>query len=160
MPTAVIKAYQGKLAGFEQWYKSPLFPQIFIIYFFFRSPSLFLPSILPWHHLWYEICMSIFNDDSKGKSPFQHPAHLSLHCAFYINAPLFLRWSRGMTTDIGSLASGLDGHVVRLGFGRKGLPSQLFLKCTHFSIVESLAIALLNITIRLLIPFCPLPQIF
>jgi hypothetical protein len=41
--------------------------------------------------------------------------------AFCFIAPLFLGRSNGMTTDIGSLAAGLDPHVAILGIGRKGL---------------------------------------
>jgi hypothetical protein len=37
---------------------------------------------------------------------------------------LFLSRLNKMATDIGSLAAGLDGHMVRLGIGRKGLRRQ------------------------------------
>jgi hypothetical protein len=41
--------------------------------------------------------------------------------AFCLIAPFFLEWSNGMTTDIGSLAAGMDGHEFWLEIGRKGL---------------------------------------
>jgi hypothetical protein len=53
-----------------------------------------------------------------------------------------------MATDIGSLAPGMDGHVVGLGIGRKELRKtwgepRNFIRRTHFSIIDCLAIALL-----------------
>jgi hypothetical protein len=75
----------------------------------------------------------------------------SLTFAFCINAPFFQQ----MATDIGSLAPGLDEHVVKIGIGRKGLRRNgktvaiFFLGAPTFSNVESVAIALPNITIRL-----------
>ncbi|SAM06482.1 hypothetical protein [Absidia glauca] len=53
-----------------------------------------------------------------------------------------------MAADIGSLAAGLDGHELRLGIGRKGFhktwgnPRNTLSRRTHFSIVDSEAIAL------------------
>jgi hypothetical protein len=41
--------------------------------------------------------------------------------ALCIIASFILSRSKGMTTDIGSLAPELDVHVVRLEIGRKGL---------------------------------------
>jgi hypothetical protein len=62
-----------------------------------------------------------------------------------------------MTTDIGSLVAGLDVHVVRLAKDSKNkVRSQIFSRRTHFSIVDSLAVALLNITTRLPDPLGPL----
>jgi hypothetical protein len=40
---------------------------------------------------------------------------------FCIIAIFLHKRSNGMTTDIGSLASGMDGHVIRLGIGRMAL---------------------------------------
>jgi hypothetical protein len=40
--------------------------------------------------------------------------------AFCINAPFFLGWSKGIKTDMSSLAAGMDEHVVRIGIRRKG----------------------------------------
>jgi hypothetical protein len=37
-----------------------------------------LPSTLPCHPLCHELHIATFNNDSKGKSPFQQPVHLSL----------------------------------------------------------------------------------
>ncbi|SAM05185.1 hypothetical protein [Absidia glauca] len=45
---------------------------------------------------------------------------LWLTFAFCINAPFLPSRSNGMATDIGSLAPGLDGLVLRLGIGLKG----------------------------------------
>jgi hypothetical protein len=57
------------------------------------------------------------DDDSKGKSLFQHPAHLSLtllvFTSFFITL-LFLDRLNEMATDKGSLASELDGHSIKL----------------------------------------------
>jgi hypothetical protein len=62
-----------------------------------------------------------------------------------------------MTTDIGSLASGLDGHVVRLGIGRKHYEKHEALaikfRRTHFSIVDCVAIAFPNMTTARLLSF-------
>jgi hypothetical protein len=60
-----------------------------------------------------------------------------------------------MATDIGFLTLGLDGHALELGTGLDGLVKtwgnlrNCFFLCTRFSLVDSLAIALLNITICL-----------
>jgi hypothetical protein len=54
-----------------------------------------------------------------------------------------------MTTDIGFLTPGHDGLGLRLGIGTKRKTwgnRRNFFRCTHFSIVDSLAMALLNIT--------------
>jgi hypothetical protein len=73
--------------------------------------------------------------------------------AFCIIAPFSHSRSDGMTTDIDSLAPGLEAHVLRLGIGTKRLqktcenPHSSF-RCTHFSIVDSVSIAVLNITSR------------
>jgi hypothetical protein len=45
--------------------------------------------------------------------------------AFCIIAPLFFSRSIGVATDVGSLTAGLDGHVVRLWIGRKGLQKNM-----------------------------------
>jgi hypothetical protein len=68
--------------------------------------------------------MMTLDDDSKVKSSFQDPVHLSLTLLTLTSSIitlLFLSRSTEMATDIGSLAVGLDAHVVRLGIGRKGL---------------------------------------
>jgi hypothetical protein len=73
--------------------------------------------------------MAILNDDSNGKSPFQHPFHLSFTLLTLTSSTiilLFLGRLYDMTTDIGSLASGLDELVIRLGIGRKRL---IVVKC-------------------------------
>jgi hypothetical protein len=65
-----------------------------------------------------------FYNDSKGKSPFQRPVHPSLTLLTLtssIIALLFLSRFNRTVTDIGFLAAWLDGHVVRLGIGLKGL---------------------------------------
>jgi hypothetical protein len=64
--------------------------------------------------------MTTLSDDSKGKSPFQQPAHLSLTLLALTSSIIALLFNR-MAADIGSLTPELDGHVVRLGIGRKGL---------------------------------------
>jgi hypothetical protein len=54
------------------------------------------------------------------------------HLPFESLLLFFLRWWDGMTTDVGSLAPGMDGGGLRSGFGRNwlrkniGKPSQLF----------------------------------
>jgi hypothetical protein len=64
--------------------------------------------------------------------------------------------------DIGSLETGLNGHWLGSWFGRKvlrktwGSPSNCF-RCTHFSMVDYVALALLNVTTRLPFPIYPLP---
>jgi hypothetical protein len=54
-----------------------------------------------------------------------------------------------MATDVGSLALGLDGHMVTLWFGRKGLRTtwgnQVII--FHFFIVDCLVIAFPKISI-------------
>jgi hypothetical protein len=68
--------------------------------------------------------MTTFEDDNKSKSPFQHPAHLSLTLptlTSFIIALLFLGRFNRTTTDISSLTPGLDVLVVRLGIEIKGL---------------------------------------
>jgi hypothetical protein len=67
---------------------------------------------------------------------------------FCIFASHFLNRLNGKATYIGSLAPGLDGLVHRLGIGTKGSRKtwQLFYECPHFSFVDSVAAALLNIT--------------
>jgi hypothetical protein len=68
--------------------------------------------------------MTARNDDSNGKSPFHHPAHFNLtllSLTSSIIALLFPSRFNRMATDVGSLAAGLDGQVVRLGIGRKRL---------------------------------------
>jgi hypothetical protein len=66
-----------------------------------------------------------------------------------------------MTTDTDSTAPVLGVHGLGLGIGLKGLrktwenPPFFFFRCAHFSILDSLAIALLNITNRLSIPPYP-----
>jgi hypothetical protein len=58
-----------------------------------------------------------------------------------------------MATDMGSLAAGLDGHVVRIG--RMGFRKTcLFFRCTHHSIVDSIAFALLKSTTSSPNPLC------
>jgi hypothetical protein len=56
----------------------------------------------------------------------------------------FLKRSNGMAMDIGSLALGHNGHLIRLGIGLKGLRKTRGnpFRGTHFSIVDSVAIAL------------------
>jgi hypothetical protein len=78
------------------------------------SVTFFLPSALLWHPLWYELCITVLNGDSKNKSPFQHRVHLSLTMLTFTPPSftlLFLSRFNSMTTDIGSLAAGQDGHV-------------------------------------------------
>jgi hypothetical protein len=68
--------------------------------------------------------MTIFNDDSKGKSSLQHPVHLSLTfltLTSSINTLTFLCRSNELVTGIGFLEAGLVGLVFGLGIGRKGL---------------------------------------
>jgi hypothetical protein len=64
---------------------------------------------------------------------------------------LFLDRLNRMATDIDSLAAGLDGHVLGLGIGTKGLRKNgnpyNFFRCTHFFKVGSLANALSKIPI-------------
>jgi hypothetical protein len=101
--------------------------------------SFFLPSALPWHPPLTRTMHDDPYDDSKGKSPFKHTAHLSLTLLTLtssIFALLFLSRSKEMATNIGSLASALDGHGVRLRIGRKGsrktwrIPATFFFRCT------------------------------
>jgi hypothetical protein len=52
-----------------------------------------------------------------------------------------------MATNIGSLALGLEGPVVRSGIGCKGLrkngeTAAILFRCTHFSLVDCAATAL------------------
>jgi hypothetical protein len=71
----------------------------------------------------------------------------SLTFTFCISVPFFLGESNGMTT--GSLAVGLDGHVVRLRIGRKRLRKtwgklhDIFVVSSLYC-VDSIAIATLN----------------
>jgi hypothetical protein len=105
-------------------YKSTIPPILFLCFFFASSSLLFLPLALPWHSLWHELCMTIINGGSKGKSPFQLPIHLSftlLTLTSSINTFLFLSRFNRMTTDIGFLEAGLGGHGVRLDTGRNRL---------------------------------------
>jgi hypothetical protein len=72
--------------------------------------------------------------------------------AVFIIAAFFPSGSNGIATDIGSLAPGLEGHVLRLGIGFKGLQKIIkkhFFRCTPIPNVDSVAIAVLNITSRL-----------
>jgi hypothetical protein len=95
------------------------------------------------------------------------------HFAFCIFVPFLLRWSNGMATDIGSLAAGLDGLVVRSGIRGKGLPKtlvtpQFFLghslfhcrlssRCT-FKEHHSIVYPLWTLTLTLLVPLPALPS--
>jgi hypothetical protein len=115
---------RGENGGVGKCYKSPLFftnlCRSLLLSFHI---TFFLASALPWHSLWNELRMTIHYDDSKGKSPFPHHAHLSLTLLSLTssNIPrLFLSRFNRISTDIGSLAAGMDGHVARLGIGRKG----------------------------------------
>jgi hypothetical protein len=65
--------------------------------------------------------MTTLDDDTKGKSPFQNPVHLSLALLTFtslIVTLLFLSRSNEMATDIGCLAAGRKGlrktetHVI------------------------------------------------
>jgi hypothetical protein len=66
-----------------------------------------------------------------------------------------------MVADISSSMPGLDGHVVRLVIELKGWQGEtlviFFFSVHSHSIVESLVIALLYITARLLTILCRLP---
>jgi hypothetical protein len=72
----------------------------------------------------------------QGKSPFWHPAHPSLTLLTLTSSIitlLFLSRSNGMTTDIGFLAAGLNGHVVRIGITKNiWKPQQSFLGALPF----------------------------
>jgi hypothetical protein len=50
----------------------------------------------------------------------------------------------------------LDHGFTARNYEKHGETLTIFFRCTHFSIVETLAIALLNITTRLSTSFCPL----
>jgi hypothetical protein len=132
--------WEGKFAGFEN-VMSPRFPQIFLFLLLLSFPiTFFLPSASPWLPLWYELCMTTLDDDSKGKYPFQYHVHLSLTLLTLIPSiitPLFLSRSKGMATNVDSLEPGLDGQVNRLGIGRKdyekhGVVLILFFRCAPF----------------------------
>jgi hypothetical protein len=77
----------------------------------------------------------IFEDEHRVTLLFSIMSTLT---SFIITLLFLTRFNR-MATDIGSLAPGLDGHVVRSGIGREGLR-----KTSHFFIVGSLAIAQLK----------------
>jgi hypothetical protein len=113
--------------------------------------TFFLPSYFPWHPLWHKLCITTLNDDSKGKSPFQQPAHpshtLLTYNVFHHYFSFFSR-SDEMPTDIGSLAPGLEGHVVRLG-----IETTIFFRCTPFYCRISLVKLLIECTSSLPIPF-------
>jgi hypothetical protein len=71
--------------------------------------------------------MTALNDDSKFKAPFQYPDHLSLTLitlTLSIITLLFLTRFNRMATDMDSLTAGVDGHLVRLRIGYKGLQKQ------------------------------------
>jgi hypothetical protein len=87
--------------------------------------------------------------------------------AFCIIAPLFVRWSNVMATDIGSLTSASDGHVLKLGNGLKGLRktwetshsllySRLSSHCA-FKRHHSLALSLWTLPLILLVPLISSP---
>jgi hypothetical protein len=108
----------GEAGGVWKCYKSPLLPQSYSFTSSFRPHHFFFPSALPWDPLWHELWMTTLDDDIKGKSSFQHSAHLSLTMltlTYSIITLLFLERSNGMATDICSLAAGLGWHVLRLG---------------------------------------------
>jgi hypothetical protein len=118
--------WEGKLAEFEQCYKSSLhfFHKYLFLLLSFPFTFFLTDDFALLLSLWHELCMTTFNDDSKGKSPFQPPVHLSITLQTLTSSSitlLFLSRSSKMATDIRSLAPGLDGHVVRLVIGRKGL---------------------------------------
>jgi hypothetical protein len=50
-------AVTGKWAGVENAISPHFFPQIFFPF----SITFFLPSALPWHPLWHELCMTTLN---------------------------------------------------------------------------------------------------
>jgi hypothetical protein len=67
--------------------------------------------------------MTTLNDDSQGKSPFQHPVHLYLTLLTLTSSIItffFLGESNRMATNIGFLAPGRDEHGLGLQIGRKG----------------------------------------
>jgi hypothetical protein len=91
--------------------------------------------------LWHDLCMTTLDDDSKGKSPFQHPVNLPLTLLTLVSsiiALLSLSRVNRMAMDIVSLAAWLDEYVFRLGIERWGLwntlgnPDNLFLGALPF----------------------------
>jgi hypothetical protein len=88
-----------------------------------------------------------YNDRHKVTPTFSAscpPLSYIAHITSSINTPLFLSRFNRMTADIGSLTAGLDGRVVWLGIGRKGLRKTCRNPHSFFfvSIVDSLAMHL------------------
>jgi hypothetical protein len=70
---------KGKVGVVWKCYTSPLCPRTFILYFVFLSSSLFFLIIaLVWQRFCQELCTMTLKDESKSKSSFQQPVHLSL----------------------------------------------------------------------------------
>jgi hypothetical protein len=70
---------------------------------------------------WYRIIFDSYFHEQKRHSTVSTDTTMFICFLTMTNICLlqfcsfFLSWSNGMTADIGSLAAGLDGHVVRLG---------------------------------------------
>jgi hypothetical protein len=100
----------------------------FSIYHFFASSLLFRHFFLSNNISTSPRTILLLYNDLKRRIygnplPSRHLIHLCLPFlifAFGIIAPYFHSWSNGLATNISSLASGPDGHLVRLGIEYKG----------------------------------------
>jgi hypothetical protein len=77
--------------------------------------SIVFTFIFALHHLWLELCAPI--DERRVTLSFP-PSCPSYRDWCFITFFFFLSGSNRMTTGIGSLAPGLDGHALGLGIGR------------------------------------------
>jgi hypothetical protein len=104
-------------------YKGSLFLTILFLSFFFASSSLFIfPLPLTPHDKQLALYTTTINNERKvplSFSAYCPPLSLTLlTLTSSINTLLFLSRSNEMAADIGSKASGLDGHAVRLKIER------------------------------------------
>jgi ABC-type spermidine/putrescine transport system permease subunit II len=128
------------VGGGWKCYKSLTFSQIFHFLLLPSFPiTFFSSSTSPWHALWHGLYMTNFKDDSKGKSPFQYPAHLSLTLPTLTSSTitlLFLYRSNKLATDIDTLAAGIDTTCGQIRYWAHGItknmeqPWRSFFRCT------------------------------